>query len=342
MKRAPLRFGVVGLGEFGEVYLRCIRSLGALLDVTTTAVCSRSPARAEAVARRFEAARWYTDAQDLARDADVDVVCVVTAEHDHFQPVMAALAAGKHVIVEKPLSTDPAEARTMIEAARTTGRQLLVGHLLRFATMYQRLHDQVRLGELGRPVSLHTRRNRPASLVARYRRTHPILETGILDIDIMLWLAQSRVERVTAVTRTIFPGSHPDLVWGLLEFADGCVGVLETSWLGPSQGGMFTDDSLSVIGTQGTARLDLSRAPLASWTEAGFVVPDTSYSPVIDGEVGGAFREQMMAFIAAVRSGSSASCVPLDDVMHGLIVASALITASEEGKAVAINALHPE
>lgn len=337
MTGTPLRFGVVGLGEFGEVYLHCIRSLETMLDVKTTAVCSRTRERARELAQRFGVDHWYTDAQELARDPQVDVVCVVTAERDHFHPVMAALVAGKDVIVEKPLSTDLTEAQTMIDTARTTGHHLLVGHLLRFETMYRRLHDQVRAGDVGRPVSLHTRRNRPANLVARYRRTHPILETGILDIDIMLWLAQSRVERVTAVTRTIFPGPNPDLVWGILEFADGCVGVLETSWLGPSQSGIFADDSISVVGTQGTARLDLGRAPLSWWTEAGFTVPDTIYSPMIGGEVGGAFRAQIMAFISALRVGQSAPCVPLDDVVQGLAVALALIRSSEKGKAVAVN-----
>lgn len=339
MKRETLRFGVVGLGEFGEVYLNCIRSLEEMLDVKTTAVCSHSYDRAREMARHFGVARWYMDVQELASDPEVDAVCVVTAEHDHFHPVMAALAAGKDVIVEKPLSTNLSEAQTMIDTARATGRQLLVGHLLRFTTMHQHLHDQVRSGDLGRPVSIHTRRNRPASIVARYRRTHPILETGILDIDVMLWLTQARAERVTAVTRTIFPGPNPDLVWGILEFAGGCVGVLETSWLGPSHSGVLADDSISVIGTQGTARIDLSRAPLSSWNEAGFAVPDTMYSPVTGGEVGGAFRAQMMAFISALRSGRSAPLVPLDDVVHGLIIALALITSSEEGKAVEIDEL---
>jgi len=92
-----------------------------------------------------------------------------------------------------------------------------------------------------------------------------------------------------------------------------------------------------VIGTQGTARIDLSRAPLSSWNEAGFVVPDTMYSPMTGGEVGGAFRAQMRAFISALRSGRSASLVPLDDVVRGLIIALALIRSSEEGKAVEID-----
>jgi predicted dehydrogenase len=229
----------------------------------------------------------------------------------------------------------------MIDAAQRSDRQLLTGHILRFETMYRQLHQQIRAGELGRPVSIHTRRNRPGDLVARYRaRTHPVLETGVLDIDIMLWLTQSRVERVTSVTRTVVPGQNPDLVWGILEFADGCVGVLETHWLGPTTG-IFTDDAINVIGTTGTARLDLSRAPLAVWNASGFTVPDAQYSPILGGEVLGAFREQLVTFVSALRSGHGTDLVPLDDVLHGLTVALALIRSSEEGKAVEISAFRP-
>ena len=342
MQHRVLRFGVVGLGEFGEVYLACLQSLAPLLQVEITAVCSRTRTRAQELAERFGVPGVYTDVKDLARDPAVDVVCVVTAEGEHAVPVLAALRAGKDVIVEKPLATNLADARTMIDTARETGRQLLVGHLLRYETMYRQLHEQVQTGQLGTPVSIHTRRNRPGSIVSRYRRTHPVLETGILDIDVMLWLTGSRVKQVSAISRTVVPvpAGTPDLLWGMLEFANGCIGVLETSWLGPSHSGVFTDDCISVIGTKGTARLDLSRAPLAMWNESGYTMPDTMYSPVIGGEVLGAFRTQMMHFIAALRSPGTPPPVPMDEVTHGLQVALALIAASEKGETVVIDDFH--
>jgi predicted dehydrogenase len=334
MTQETLRFGVVGLGEFGEMYLACLQSLAPVLHLDITAVCSRSPARAQELAERYGIAGVYTDAEALAHDPAVDVVCVVTAEADHHAPVITALRAGKEVIVEKPLATNLGEARSMIETARATGRQLLVGHLLRYQTMYLQLHEQVKSGQLGEPVSIHTRRNRPGSIVSRYRRTHPVLETGILDIDVMLWLTGSRVKQVTAVSRTIVPGPTPDLFWGMLEFANGCIGVLETSWLGPSHSGVFADDFLSVIGRDGTARLDPGRAPLALWNGSGYLVPDTMYSPVIGGEVFGALRTQMIAFVTALRSPQHPHPVPLDEVAHGLQVALALIAASERGETI--------
>jgi predicted dehydrogenase len=337
MDRKQLRFGVTGLGEFGEVYLATLRALRDLLDIDTVAVCSRSGERAREMADRYGVARWYDDPVAFANDDALDVVCVVTAEAEHGDPVSHALKARKHVIVEKPLATTLAEADELIALARSVERQLLVGHLLRFAPLYQGIADRVRAGELGEVVSLHTRRNRPGAVVERYRRTHPALETGILDIDVMLWLTQARVERVTALTRTIHPGPTPDLVWAMLEFGSGAIGVLETSWLAPVQGGVFTDDALSVIGSRGTARIDLSRAPMSVWSESGYALLDPFYSPLVGGEIAGAFRDQLIAFITGLRTGQSSTAVPLEDVRHGLAVALAVVESSETGRALEVN-----
>lgn len=330
-----LRFGVVGLGAFGELYVTSLTSLGPALGVRVTAVCSASAERAREVASRSEAVRWYTEAAALAAGPEVDVVCVVTAEADHRGPVLAALAAGKDVIVEKPLATTLADADEMIDAAHRAGRQLLVGHLLRFEAMYANLANQAHAGELGDIVSLQARRNRPAALVGRYRRTHPVLETGILDLDVMLWLTRSRVVRVWAATRTVRPGPTPDLVWAMLEFESGAIGVIETSWLGPAAG-IVTDDALSVIGTAGSARLDLGQAPLTIRTDDRVLVPDSFYSPVIKGEVAGAFERQILAFVRQLRRPRPDELVPLAEVRHGLEVALAVIKSSEEGRAIAI------
>lgn len=335
MATEELRFGIVGLGAFGELYFTCLTGLADTLGIRVAAVCSTSPERAGEIASRAVGVRWHTDAGALAADPEVDVVCVVTAEADHRQPVLAALAAGKDVIVEKPLATTLADADRVIAAADGAGRQLLVGHLLRFEAMYQHLASQIHAGELGEIVSLHTRRNRPAAQVTRYRRTHPVLETGILDLDVMLWLTRSRVVRVWAVTRTVQPGPTPDLVWGTLEFASGAIGVLETSWLGPAAG-IVNDDALSVIGTAGSARLDLSQSPLTIRTDTRVLAPDSVYSPVINGEVAGAFQRQMLAFIQQLRQPGETELVPLADARHGLEVALAVIRSSEEGQAIAI------
>lgn len=332
-----LRFGIVGLGSFGETYLACLTALRMIAGVEVSAVCSRSASRAQALATEYGVPRWYTDVSTLAADPSVDVVCVVTTEHEHCAPTLTALRAGKDAIVEKPLATTLADANQMIQEAELQKRRLLVAQTLRFDVLYRQVTERVRAGEMGEIVSIQTRRNRPAELTKRYRRTHPLLETGILDVDVMLWLSQSTVRRVRAFTRTVNPAPTPDLVWGILEFASGALGVLETNWLAPSNGGVATDDALTVTGRRGSARIDLSRAPVSFSTDAGYVVPDISYEARWGREPGGALREELLYFVRCLRDGRDADHVPLAEVRHGLAVTLALIRSATEDRDVSVS-----
>jgi predicted dehydrogenase len=326
-----LGFGVVGLGAYGNAYLACLSDLRSAAGLEIAAVASRSKTRAEACAKRYGALRWYTSATELAHDSNVDVVCVVTAEDEHAAPVLAALEAGKEVIVEKPLALRLDQADRMIAAARRHGRCLMVGHQLRSATPYIEMASRLEDGELGDLVYVHTRRNRPSEAMSTYRRTHPLLETGIHDIDVMLWLAQSRVRSVRTWDRTVFAGETPDAVWGVLEFESGVIGYLETIWLNPSSGGAYTDDALTVVGSRGVAKLDLARGPVVTWNADGYSIPDLFYEPRgSDGAVGGALRDHLLYFIRCIRDGTPPDRVPIDDVRHGLAVVTAMMGSAEK------------
>jgi predicted dehydrogenase len=335
--RRRLGFGVVGLGAYGDAYLACLRDLQSATDVEIAAVASRSADRAEAIASRYGAGRSYTSAAELVRDPNVDVVCVVTAEDDHAAPVLAALEAGKEVIVEKPIALRLDEADAMIGAARRLGRHLMVGHQLRSAPPYIEVATQLKSGALGDLISMNTRRNRPREAMAGYRRTHPFLETGIHDVDVMLWVARSRVRTVRAWSRTVFAAETPDAVWGVLEFESGVVGHLETIWLNPASGGAYADDALTVLGSRGVAKLDLTRGPVTLWNRDGYVIPDLFYEPRDpDGAVGGALRDHLLYFIRCLRDRTPPNRVPVEDVRHGLAVVLAMIRSADEGREVEV------
>jgi UDP-N-acetylglucosamine 3-dehydrogenase len=328
MMRHPVRFAVVGLGAFGATYLTCLRGRRQAAGVEVVAVCLRPAKRAQALATRYEVPRWDTDVEALAGDPQVAVACIVTAEPDHCRPALACLAAGRDVIVEKPLATRLDEADAMIAAAQRADRRLMVGHLLRFDVLYAAPAERIAAGELGALVLLHTRRHRPAPATRRCRRTHSLLEMGILDVDVMLWLTGAHGRRLRAVN----PGPTLDLGWAMREFESGPLGCLETSWLAPAGGGVCTDDALSVVGRRGTARLDLARAPLAPRTEAGYRLPDIFYEPRAASAVGGARRERSRYVSTCVRQERAPERVPPAEVRHGLAVTRALIRSAEEGR----------
>lgn len=155
-----MRVGVIGVGAFGESHVAAYCSLPY---VTVAAVCSRDANRTQEVAARYHVSRWHTDYHEMLAQNELDAVSVVTPEDAHLGPTLAALQAGKHVLVEKPIATRLDEAEQMLAAARAAGVYLMPGHVLRFETRCAMVKEQLAAGELGRVVSISARRNRPKS-----------------------------------------------------------------------------------------------------------------------------------------------------------------------------------
>ena len=103
-----VRIGVIGLGTMGEQYTR-IYQVHPLAEVT--AIGDSKPGRLEEIGNKYQVAARYGDAESLLAEAPVDAVCVATPDFAHYAPVKQALEAGKHVLCEKPFTTDLAEAR---------------------------------------------------------------------------------------------------------------------------------------------------------------------------------------------------------------------------------------
>ncbi len=330
MKR--LRVGVLGLGAFGESHIRAYLGLPY---VEIGAVASRSPARAEEIATRYGVPVWYGSHDELIADDTIDAISVTTAEHEHREPVVSALAADKHVLVEKPIASTLVDARVMLEASRASSGILMPGHVLRFAPTCAGVKAAVEGGELGRLVSMVARRNRPASLIATHGRVHPALITAIHDIDTMLWLAGDHVRRVRAFDRLADRDNGAHGLWGMLEFASGVIAMVETSWLIPDGADISTDDAFQVTGMLGSARIQLDSPPLRIWGSGASVAPDVGYEPVVHGVTCGALGMEVAHFAQQALLGMPSSIVTPEDGVRALAVVLALIEAAATGEAVA-------
>lgn len=326
-----LRVGVLGLGAFGESHIRAYRGLPY---VEIAAVASRSASRAAEIAERYEIPVAYGSHDELIADTSIDAVSITTAEHEHREPVLAALATGKHVLVEKPIASTLEDAAAMVEAARTSTGILVPGHILRFAPTYVGVKAAVTSGDLGRVVAISARRNRPASLVASHGRVHPALITAIHDIDIMCWIAGCPVSRVRAIDRIAERDDGAHGLWGMLEFEDGTVAMLETSWLLPAGAEIGTDDAFHVTGTLGTAKVQIDMPPLRVWTARGSTAPDVSYEPDLFGVTSGALGNELAHFAQCAMAGTPSQVVTPEDGARALAVVLALIEAASTGETV--------
>ncbi|MCC6862722.1 MAG: Gfo/Idh/MocA family oxidoreductase [Bryobacterales bacterium] len=316
-----VRIGMVGCGLFGESHLQAFR---AVAGARVTAVYDTDPAVAGERAKAFHIPKICASLEELCAE-DLDAVDVVTPEQIHLEPVLKAVSAGKHVFVEKPMATVLEECDRMIEAARRAGRILMVGQILRFETKYAMLRDEVASGGLGRIVSMHARRNRRKSLLPRYGRNHPAIENCIHDIDLMLWYTRDRIRRVRGYGRKATGSKHHDTFWGILEFENGALGVVETIWLLPEACGIPLDDSLQVVGDRGVANVSLVPGSLTFWREGGYESPDVCYDPRVGGAAKGALRDELAYFCDCVRANRMPEIITPVEAKNAVRVSLALI-----------------
>jgi predicted dehydrogenase len=147
----PLKAAIAGTGFIGRVHARSIRLAGGEL----VGVAASSRESAAAAATELGVQRAFDSADELVRDPDVDVVHVCTPNHLHLPLAEAALAAGKHVICEKPLALDAAGAQRLVDAAGASGLHAAVPFVYRYYPTVREARERVRNGRTGALHLLH-------------------------------------------------------------------------------------------------------------------------------------------------------------------------------------------
>lgn len=148
----PIKVGIAGLGRSGwGIHARAAADLPERF--TVVAVCDPKPDRRKEARERFRC-RAYAEYADMVADDEVELTVVATPSHLHAANSIEALQAGKHVLVEKPMSKDLAGADTMIEAAEATGQTMTVHQNRRYAAHFQKVKEIVESGILGRIVQI--------------------------------------------------------------------------------------------------------------------------------------------------------------------------------------------
>ncbi len=295
----PVRLAIVGLGSFAERYIAALRGISG---VEVTWGVGRDPERTAAAASRLGIPRHTTRVEEACADDRLDAVIVCTPEDAHRDPTVAALRAGKHVIVEKPLASTDEDGVAMVEAARDSGKLLMPAFLLRFDYRYAQL--QQRLAEIEPIHSIYAYRNFDRSLFRLYSRTHSFIENAIHDIDLMLWYVNSPVERAHGFCRNTLGMPNPDVNWGVLEFANGAIGVLQTTWLYPDQRhrDLQWNAGIHVMGAHGVLECANDAGGLRANTDgAGILLLDQTGWANIHGESRGAFGAMLRHCIACIR-----------------------------------------
>jgi UDP-N-acetylglucosamine 3-dehydrogenase len=187
----PIRWGVIGLGWFGEVHAD---NLAEMPDIELTALCTRRPERLAEIADRLGVEKRYTDYHQLLADPDVDSVSVTTHFYDHRQITIDALRAGKHVLLEKPMAPTVADCDQILKAAEEARGLFMVGHICRFDPRVALAKEAIEQGRIGKIISMHARRNLSKAIGGLVLDDiSALMGDGIHDADLMLWFSQANV-----------------------------------------------------------------------------------------------------------------------------------------------------
>lgn len=323
-----LGVGVIGLGVFGERHARIYASMP---EVRLVAVCSRSADRGQEVAGRLGFLRHYMDMTDLLADPEVDAVSITTEPVRHAEMALTALQAGKHVLLEKPIATNLADAGRLVQAAQGAPGQLMIGHTLRFDMRYAALKEQVASGRLGHICSIYARRNGLRSLFQRKPLLQPMLDSGIHDIDLMHWMIEDDVQRVYGLHNNNLEAHRPDTCWGMMRFQGGAIGVIESSMIMPDYAAVSFDASMEIIGDKGVAHLRVPEQGVAFWLEDRTSAPDLGTWAALRDQPVGALCEELRYFVTNARTGIRVAHGTPDQALQALRVALAIIESADKG-----------
>lgn len=296
-----IKYGVIGLGWFGEKHCEV---LSALPNVELHSLCTRNPARLAEVGKTFGVTHQFTDYEKMLADPDLEAVSVVTMWDQHKKPAVAALLAGKHVFLEKPMASTVEDCDVIVTAAKKAKGAFMVGHICRFNPRYAAAKQAIEEGKIGKIVSLYARRNLPAFVGAQVLpKIGPIIGDGVHDTDLMLWYTGAKIVSAYAQTVSIRKLPNPDLGWTMYRFDSGAIGVLEDNWCLPDTTPFQIDERMEINGTEGSIAIHDTHPNFSICDKTGWHSPDTTYWPLIHGVRAGALREELAYFAGCVAEG---------------------------------------
>jgi len=330
-----IRYAVIGLGWFGEKHCEAIADLP---NAELVALCTRTPARLQEVANRFGVKHTYTDYNELLANKEVDAVSITTMWDQHTAPTLAALQAGKHVFLEKPMASTVEDCRAIVDAARRAQGHFMVGHICRFNPRYAAAKAAIDEGRIGKIVSLYSRRNLPRWIVTDIlNKIGPIIGDGVHDTDLMLWFTGAKVVSAYAQTLNVTGKKYPDVGSTMYRFDSGAIGLVETVWYLPNKTAFQIDERMEIVGTEGAISIHDTHPNFSITDNDGWHSVDTTYWPLLHGVRSGALREELFYFVSGIQRGEPPSVIKPEESMAAVEACLAAEKSAATDQVVRLN-----
>ncbi len=344
-----VRVGIIGAGGVAR-YVH-IRGFEAQEDAELVAICDIKEDRLQKVAEEHQIPKTFTDYQDLLKE-DLDAVSVCLPNYLHSEVTVAALEAGKNVLCEKPLAINAAEGKRMVEAARRTGKKLMVGFNRRFRQEAEVLKGFIDRGELGDiyyiKASNLRRRGIPGAggwfTTKKLSGGGVLIDIGVHNLDLALWF-MGHPKPLSALGFTYQKFSHlkrvpttfgdmdekgavdvEDMALGMVKFDTGATIFLEVSWAAHAGGGA---SEFRIYGTRAGATL----SPLAIYTIQNEQLLDIT--PVLRGKRDH-YMEEIRHFLNSIKQDKDPGPSGEDGLLVTQII-DAIYESAEKGEMVQVS-----
>jgi predicted dehydrogenase len=333
---AVVRVGVIGYGYWGP---NLARNFTEHKGTSVSAVSDRNPERLEAAKRRYPWIATHEDASAVIADPSIDAVAVATPVATHFEVALAAIRAGKHVLVEKPMTTSSEQALLLIEEARRREVVLMVDHTFVYTGAVRKIHQLISQGRLGKVYYYDSVR---VNLGLFQTDVNVIWDLAVHDLSIIDVLMEHKPIAVAAHAVSHVSGHPENLGYVTLYFPDNQLAHLHVNWLAPVK------VRTTLIGGRDRMILydDIEPSEKVKVYDRGTTQESDRYETLVKYRYGDMWAPQLdntealqfevAHFVDCIRRGT----VPLTDGWSGLRVVKILETAdrsiADRGRAIEI------
>ncbi len=327
-------FGLIGCGIFGRIHARAYT---ASTNARLVAVCDQDASRAAALAAEFGIGDHGVDWRALIARPDIQAVGIATPDFAHAEIALAAIQAGKHVLVEKPLAITVSECQKILAAQRAQGVKLMVDFHNRWSLPFVNLRRALVAGQLGTLMMMNIRLNDttfvPTRMLSWAAKSSPLQFLGSHLVNLIHFLSDSAVTRVYCVSRSMLLKKMgidtPDFSQCILELSSGGTAVVETCWILDEHGPSVFDFQSEFVGSKGTAYVNASHHRMAEvYSGKGVELPDVSAAADLYGKPVGFAVAAIQHFVDCVANDQT----PMVTGEDGLAVARVLAAAEQSAQ----------
>ncbi len=307
----PHKVGLIGAGNWGKNLAKNFHAMGVL-----AAVAEPSEALVEGLAKDYPGVRLYKGHNDLLADPAIDAVAIATPVPTHHAVASQAIAAGKDVFIEKPMTLTSREAEDLVKKADASDRVLMVGHLLLYQPAIQFIKAYLDDGKLGKIYSIHQERVK----LGRARYVENVTwSLGVHDVAVLLYLIGESPRILHASGHCGLTSEVEDDVYLHMDFVSGIKAHLHNSWLWPENRRYLT-----IVGEKGMlvhhemkGEVELHRKTIDS---ADLQSQDDGAEIIFKADDQQPLRLELEHFVECIEKRS----IPISDGRNGLEVITAL------------------